>query len=370
MQENKCTICFFNSVKFWGGGEKLHLENAIHFRKRDYKVVIASRKGSPLSKKAIAEGFFSYPVSVSNLSFFNPFKIIQCLLFYKRHNIDTVIFSASQDLKLGSISAKLAGVKNIVYLRGLASPVKADLLNILIFKSFLTHIILNSQDTKRNTLKRLGKYVNGKKVHVIYHGIDVTISDTDVSERLPVIREKGRGIILGNAGRLTAQKGQVYLIRIASILKKRGIEFTLFVAGTGELQSKLESLRDEYGLQQEVVFTGFIEDIPGFMNSIDIFLFTSLWEGFGFALVEAMIAGKPVVAFNATSNPEIVTSDITGFLTDCQDLEMFADKTITLIKDPLLRKKMGEAAAKSVRERFEINERITELEQCLFIKNH
>jgi glycosyltransferase involved in cell wall biosynthesis len=329
MQQTKNAICFFNSIKFWGGGEKLHLENAVHFRKRNYKVIIASRKGSPLSKKAVDEGFFTYPVSVSNLSFLNPVKIIRCLLFYKKYGIDTVIFSASQDLKLGSISAKLAGVKNIVYLRGLASPVKADLLNILIFKSFLTHIILNSQDTKRNTLRHLGRYINEKKVHVIYHGIEVTVSDAKRPEKLPVIREKGRGIILGNAGRLTAQKGQEYLIQIASILKKRGITFTLFIAGTGELQSKLESLRDQHGLEQEVIFTGFIEDMPGFMNSIDIFLFTSLWEGFGFALVEAMIAGKPVVAFNTTSNPEIVASDTTGFLVDFRIPGMFAEIIIT-----------------------------------------
>jgi glycosyltransferase involved in cell wall biosynthesis len=358
-------ICFFNSITFWGGGEKLHLENAVAFRNRNYDVIVASNKNSPLYNKARSAGFATFPVSVHNLSFLNPVKILRLILFYRKQRIDTVVFSASQDLKIGSISAKLAGVKVIVYLRGLSLPVKASLINILTFSSILTHIVLNSQDTKKNTLKYLKKYVDESRVHVIYHGIDISNENAQHVNKLSLIEEKGHGIILGNAGRLTAQKGQEHLIRIASLLKKRKVDFTLFIAGTGELEQQLNSLIDEYDVRQEVILTGFINDMDGFMNAIDIFLFTSIWEGFGYVIIEAMVKSKPVIAFDITSNPEIITADKTGYLISFPDLEQFAERTIQLINDPLLRKSMGGAGKQSVFDRFNLNDRISQFEQCL-----
>lgn len=358
-------ICFFNSITFWGGGEKLHLENALAFRSKNYQVTVASNKCSPLYCKATAAGFSTFTVSVHNLSFLNPFKILRLVLFYRKQGIDTVVFSASQDLKLGSIAAKIAGVKRIVYLRGLALPVKATLTNILIFRSILTHIVLNSQDTKNNTLKHLRKYIDSSKVYVIYHGIDLSGENIQKVNKLKLIEEKGHGIILGNAGRLTAQKGQEYLIQVASLLKKRGVDFTLFIAGTGELEQRLNSLIDEYNLRKDVILTGFVDDMDGFMNAIDIFLFTSIWEGFGYVIVEAMVKSKPVVAFDITSNPEIITADKTGFLVAYPDLEQFAERIIQLINDPLLRKSMGQAGKQSVFERFNLIDRISEFEKTL-----
>jgi len=152
-------ICFFDSVRFWGGGEKLHLEYALEFRKKNYNVILAAAKNSPLSQKGNIHNLEVFQISVGNISFFNPFKIIKLVLFYKRKKIDTVIFSTSQDLKLGSISAKLAGVKNIVYLRGLAVPIKRNLINLIILKYILTHIVANSEETKKKILQNFGRYI-------------------------------------------------------------------------------------------------------------------------------------------------------------------------------------------------------------------
>lgn len=362
-------VCFFNSIKFWGGGEKLHLEYAIEFKKKNYNVFLASNPSSPLWTKASSEQLKTYPVSVKNLSFLNPFKILKLVRFYNENMIDTVIFSASQDLKLGSIAAKIAGVKNIVYLRGLAVPVKANLVNRFVFKSLLTHIISNSDETKRTILRSLGKYIDNNKVKTIYHGIDVNKLTNDKTLILKEIKEKGHGVILGNAGRLTSQKGQDKLLMVAKKLKSQNVDFTLFIAGTGELKTKLEKTIDEYDIRKEVVLLGFVDNMELFMNSIDIFLLTSEWEGFGYVLVEAMIKSKPVVAFNKTSNPEIVQQNVSGFLVEYPHLDMFTEKTKLLIKDSHLRKKMGEASKLNVIERFQLADRITELEHYLIDKN-
>ena len=362
------SICFFNSIKFWGGGEKLHLESAIEFKKKKYTVLIAANPNSLLWEKSALEDLKTFPIAVGSLSFLNPLKLIKLVRFYKKNKIDTVIFSTSQDLKIGSISAKVAGVKTIVYLRGLAVPIKASLINRLIFRHLLTHVVANSDETKRNILKYLGKYIDKNKVRTIYHGIDVSKLDKVKSNKLKVVQDKANGVILGNAGRLTSQKGQDNLIKIAKKLKDQKVDFTLFIAGKGDLQNELESSIEEYGLQQEVILLGFVEDMEGFMNSIDIFLLTSIWEGFGFVLVEAMLKSKPVVAFKITSNPEIIQNNVTGFLVNHPDLEAFTKQTKLLIESKNLRKKMGEAGKVSVFDRFQLTDRITDFEHYLIGK--
>jgi len=361
-------VCFFDSVSFWGGGEKLHLEYALEFKIRGYKVIIAAKKNSPLSREAKYFGIETIEVSVRNLSFLDPFKIIKLARLFRKNKIDSVIFSGSHDLKAGSIAAKLVGVGTIVYLRGLASPVKSNFVNRFIFNNVLTHIVANSLETKKMMLKNLGKSINENKIKIIYHGIEIDAPKLNENLKIDSVSENGYGIILGSAGRLTKQKGQLYLIEIARKLKEKNVKFTLFIAGTGELQSELESLIEQFHFQKEIILLGFVKDMDRFMNSIDIFLLTSIWEGFGYVLVESMIKSKPVVAFNMTSNPEIVTQNETGFLIDYPDIDMFVEKIQLLAQDEVLRKKLGENGKNCVINRFNISDRITEFEYYLLGK--
>lgn len=354
-------ICFLNSIKFWGGGEKLNLEYATEFQRKKYKVILLSHQNSPLWDKASENDIKTFPVTIKNLSFLNPITIVKLIKVFKRENVDTVILSNSQDLKAGSIAAKLAGVKNIVYYRSIAVPIKNSLINILIFKSILTHIVANSNETKSLMLKNLGKYISTNSIKTIYYGVDLSKFNKSLS-KIKTIQEKGHGVILGNAGRLTAQKGQRFLIDIAKNLKEKNIDFTLFIAGTGELQDELETSIRQNNLQKHVILLGFVEDMEMFMNSIDIFLLTSMWEGFGYVIVEAMLKSKPVIAFNMTSNPEVVSADVTGFLVDYPDSKMFTEKTELLITNNILREEMGKAGFKKALDRFVLEDRVTELE--------
>ena len=360
-------VCYFNSIKFWGGGEKLHLEYAVSFKRKGYKVYLACNKTSRLAKKGLMEGLYLFFIKAGNLSFLNPLKYLKLIYFYKKNKIDTVIFSVSQDIKLGGIAAKIAGVKNIVYLRGLAVPIKNSFINRYIFRKVLTHIVPNSNETKRTIFKYLGKYINEAKVKVIYHGIEIEKFENTKNINA-VIKQKGNGIILGNAGRLTKQKGQQYLMDIARKLNENGIEFTLFIAGTGELQQSLENKIKEYKLENKVILMGFVSDIEGFMNSIDIFLLTSEWEGFGYVLVEAMACSKPTIAFDITSNPEIISDNETGHLVKFPDTTLFAEKIIALKNNKDKREKMGQAGNQSIYKRFLLNDRIDEFEQFIINK--
>jgi len=349
-------------MKFWGGGEKLHIDTALELRKKNRHVFILCTPNSPLWKRAFYEGIPTFPITVGNLSFLNPFLVCSLLIFFKKHKIDTILFSSSQDCKLGSLVAKLAGIENIVYLRGLATPIKNSMLNRIIFQSFLTHIIANSNETKNQILTKLSKYIAKDKIKTIYHGIDIKKSIVKGEQCiLEEISQKGHGVILGNASRLIDQKGLEFLIPIAKILKKKNLDFTLFIAGTGELHSKLQLSIKENNLEKDVILLGFVEDMECFMNSIDIFLFPSLSEGFGYVTVEAMIKSNPVVAFRISCNPELIENDKTGFLIEYPDIEAFAEKIELLIKDRDLRNRMGLAGKKTVHEKFALEDKVAEI---------
>lgn len=356
-------ICFFNSVRFWGGGEKLHLDHAIGCRELGYSVVIACDRDGALWKRASAAGIECVHVRVRNLSFLSPFALRNIARVLQQIQPDAVVFTTSQDVKAGALAAKRAGVERIVYLRGLAAPVKNSFINRRLFTSTLTHIIANSEETRRLMLQDMQQVSGLLPVQVVYHGIDTELPDTTTKH--PLIAQKGSGIILGNAGRLTKQKGQMDLLAVAAMLRDRNMPFTLFIAGEGEERDALEQQIASLQLQDQVVLMGFVEDMPAFMRSIDIFLLSSHWEGFGFVLAEAMANQKPVVAYSVSSNPEIVEHNITGFLVPLHDTRAFAAAVNTLAQDAEIRKRFGAAAQASVLRNFQFKEQLRKLLEAI-----
>lgn len=359
-------ICFLNSIKFWGGGEKLHLENAIEFNRKKYKVVVASNPNSILWEKCFTNNIELTPVRVGNISFLNLYKLLRFAFYLRVSKIDTIVFSSSQDLKFGAIAAKIAGVERVVYLRGLASPIRANFLNRFIFKSCLTHIIASSNETKRQILTYLDSYIPNEKVYTIYHGVEL---NENLTEKLDIITNNSKGIVLGNAGRLIKQKRQSDLIKIAKKLKESGLEFTLFIAGEGDCRNELEEEIAKYKLNDYVKLLSFVSDMSAFMSSIDIFLQTSESEGFGFVLVEAMMKSKPVLAYNVSSNPEIIEDGKSGYLIEFGNTDSFADKLAILISDHKLREAIGKEGLRRVKEKFILLDRINEFESYLLKKD-
>lgn len=356
-------ICFFNSTKFWGGGEKLHLEYAERFHRKDYSVVLASNKNGVLYLKGQELGLAVHHVEAGNISFVNPFIVNRIKAFYLKHNIDTVFFSTSQDAKLGGLAAKKAGVKNIIYLRGLAVPIKPSPINKYLFNKVFTHFLVNSVETGRMMRMKFKTGFPEEKIKVIYHGIDIREFDEQAITEL--YKRKNDEVLIGNAGRLTKQKGQHLFIDIAKQLKEAGINFRILIAGTGDLEREIKLKIAENKLEKHIELLGFVADIKSFMSGLDIFALTSLWEGFGYVIVEAMAAYKPVVGFNASSNPEIITENETGFLIPETDTKHFAEKLIELIRNSELKEKMAHAARKSVEDRFNLDDRIDEIEEYL-----
>lgn len=356
-------ICFINSNNDWGGGEKWHLETATLLLQKGYSCFVLANKKSELYKRVRNTPLHYFQIRLSNLSFLNIFKIYKIYKVFKRERIKSIIINSSRDLKIAGIAAKLANVKNIVYRRGLALPVGNSIINRYLFKNVVTQVVANSEETKRTILAKNPKLFNANDIHVIYNGINIQKElDAQIVEHK--IRENNE-IIIGNVGRLVDQKGQDYLVEIAVLLKQKGINFKIVIVGEGKKETELRYLVRKANVTSNFMFVGFANNVINIVNQFDIFVLPSRYEGFGFAIVEAMVCKKPVVAFNISSNPEIIDDNKTGFLVNAFNVHHFANKIELLINNAQLRTTMGQAGFERVKNMFDINININKIEALL-----
>lgn len=344
-------IIFFNTAKVWGGGEKWHHGAAILLAYHNFDVLVVTNPNSDLQKRLHSQKIPVKNFKVGNLSFLNFFKILKIAKFFKKSEVDAVVMNLSSDVKTAGIAAKIAGVKHIIYRRGSAIPIRNTLLNRFLFGKILTQIIANSEATKQTIVANNKKMFPLEKIAVIYNGIDLQKIDNQKFEK--IYTRQNNEFIIGNAGRLEKQKGQRNLILIAEILKQKNINFKILIAGSGRLETELKEFAKEKNVDDKIIFLGFVENIKSFMQSIDLFVLTSYWEGFGYVIAEAMAAQKPTIAFNLSSNPELVQNEKTGFLVPEKDIETFCKKIEMLNSNKKLLEKMGKNARQLVEQKFD-----------------
>jgi L-malate glycosyltransferase len=158
--------------------------------------------------------------------------------------------------------------------------------------------------------------------------------------------------LVGNVAALVPHKGQRHLIDSAVLVLGQVPDARFVIAGEGELRPSLERQVKEHHLEKHVMLTGFRPDVLSLHKAFDIFVMSSITEGLGTSLLDAMAAGKPVVATAVGGIPEVVVDGETGFLVAPRDHEAMAGAIVRLLTDEPLRRRMGEAGRARVRTRF------------------
>ncbi len=352
-------VAFFNSTQAWGGGEKWHFEMSTGLYEKGWDTVVYANKNSELSARMHKAGVAIHDVSISNLSFLNPFKIRSLVASFQKERIRTIILNLSADLKAAGIAAKLAGIETIIYRRGSAIPIQNSWMNRQLFRKVITHVIANSSETKKTILANNPRLIPEENITVIYNGLNFSKYENGGS--IPSFPKKNGEIVIGNLGRLVKQKSQHSLIDLAVLLKKRNLPVRILIGGAGPLEENLKLETREKGVEEMVTFTGFINDIKGFMLSIDIFILTSLWEGFGYVIAEAMYFKKPVIAFDVSSNPELIDDGKDGFLIPSGDLTAMAGSVEYFCINTSLMAQFGETGHEKVTGKFSFNKSLDNL---------
>ena len=272
---------------------------------------------------------------------------------------------------LGAVAARLAGVPVVVetlhgtlfseYYRPLVS-------RFLLFGErwlarMMDAIIAVSEEVAAEVV-RLG-LAPADKVHVISLGLELTrfIGQADG----PGALRAELGIpdttpLIGSVGRLVPIKGLSYLIKAAPFVLRAAPKAHFVFVGDGTERPVLERQVHQAGLAAQTHFLGWRKDVELIYPDLDIVVLSSLNEGTPVAIIEAMAAGRAVVATHVGGVPDIVLDGETGVLVPPKDPEALADAIVKLLADANLRRRLGVAAREAVHPRYAVGRLVEDMD--------
>ncbi len=345
----------------WGGGEVWLMDMMSGLQNRGHSVSLLCRPGTELAENAILKGFDVHPMRIAGD--FDPFVIRNARRLMAEKKIDVICTNMDKDLRFAGIAAKLAHVKGIVPSREIDYPLKNKISYRVAYNFLATRIIVNSEATRQTTLKN-APWLDPRRLRVIYKGIDISKYDTpsgNAGRRREFGIEDGAPIVTF-VGQLDERKGIRYLLEAWGIVSRKFSSAKLLMAGAGPMKTQIEEFRRLRDLQSSIILAGFRKDVPDILLQSSMLVLPSLWEGFGYVLVEAMAAGLPVVATRTSSIPEIVVDKETGLLVSPGNYEELADSILHLLSHADDAKAMGKMGRKIAEEKFTINRMIDEFE--------
>ena len=169
-----------------------------------------------------------------------------------------------------------------------------------------------------------------------------------------------RAPVVGNVAALVPHKGQRHLIEAAHLVIQQMPDVRFLILGEGELRDSLERHVREHHLEKHVFLPGFRTDVLGCMKGFDLFVMSSVTEGLGTALLDAMACGKAIVGTRTGGIPEVVEDGETGRLVPPRDHAAMAQAILNMLADDEQRRRMGEAGLARVQARFTVERMVAE----------
>jgi len=340
------------------GGAEMVLNNLVsEIDKDEFNIIVVSIRpigivGEKIKSRGIKvlelEKWFKYnPIII--------LKFIYILLKEKPDILHTHLFHANL---LGRILGRICGVPVVISTFHESFSIKG-------IRKELLKITVNFSNLDIAVSKMLADEIIRKKVsispkvQIIHNSIDIERINT--SKRKGELRKELKipqdVTVLISIGRLAKEKGYNYLVEAIYYLKsrRRSDNIILFIIGEGEERKRIEVKIKRLGLSKIVILLGEIEDISSYLHASDIFVTSSLHEGFSLATFEAVCAGLPVVSTKMGAVPEIIEDNKTGFLVGAGDSKALAEKieyVLNLSKEE--RKKITKGARKVVEEKFSV----------------
>jgi glycosyltransferase involved in cell wall biosynthesis len=206
-----------------------------------------------------------------------------------------------------------------------------------------------------------------EKVAVVPNGVD-TDRYTPLANGRAIRRELGIGQsspVVGIVAALRPEKNHELFLRMAHLVAREVPESRYVVIGDGPCCKSLEQQCRTLGLERQVMFLGSRNDVPGLLAAMDVFVLTSHIEANPVSILEAMSAGRPVVATSVGSIREAVTDGKTGYLAPPGDATALAERVLKLLHDPILRRSMGTAGRQAVVARWSIESMVGGYERLI-----
>lgn len=222
----------------------------------------------------------------------------------------------------------------------------------------LDHVIAISDAVARHVIRHAG--LPSASVSRIYYGLDPA-----PYARVPALTDSpDQPPTIGMIARLAPQKGHRVLLDALPTVLARVPDLRVEIVGHEHLTTvdELRAYARERGVAEQVTFSGFRDDLPALFSRWRLVVLPSLWEGFGLVLLEAMAAGRPVVASRVGPIPEVVLHGETGLLVEPGQPAPLAAALLELLERPALAARLGAAGRRRLVERFSLERMVAETE--------
>ena len=279
--------------------------------------------------------------------------------FCKTNRIDLIHTDGPRNAFYGGIVARLQKIPMIWHIRASNRDRYDRLLYQLSSKIILVARILR---------RRFQWVKTDDKFVTIYNGIDLSVFRNDKGN-YSIRKQYGIGdeeLLISVTARVERLKGQKFLIEACGKLRSRLSNYRILIAGEiaePAYQKECQELAVAYGIKDKIIFTGHVENVAQIMNATDIFVLPSLFEAFPRAVIEAMGAGRPVVATDVGGCVEAVENEVSGFIVPPGNVTALADVLHKLGKDKQLRDVVGKAARIRAEKKFNIEENVRQTEK-------
>ena len=340
---------FFISISLSGGGaERIIIQILKNLNRQRFKpyLVLFEKKGSYLSQ--LPEDVKLYNLKKRRRSDF--FKLVVKLAHIIGSENPDVVVSFLSYTNIVSILAKKLSFRNPRVIIHQDTFTSESLKNsgfrrtkkILIKKCYpsVEHIISVSNGVKEDLVNNF--HLPEKLIEVIYNAVDreevkklslEAVNHSWFNSEVPCIIA---------VGRLTKLKGFSILLQAFSLVRKQS-PCKLIILGDGEQGASLEKMSQNLEIENDVAFLGFQNNPYKYLAHSDIFVLSSLWEGFGIVIIEAMACGVPVISTRCPYGPEEIIADgLNGLLVPVGDVEGMAQAILQLLSDEPLRKQLAE----------------------------
>ncbi len=361
----RLSILLSNTIRLWAGAERFALDAALGLRERGHALSLEAYPGQPLFLRAQAEGFELMGTRVHGD--WAPWTLVPVSMRLRREPVDLVWTMRDKDLRNLAIAAHLARRRiTVIHSRECDEPIKSQRYNHWLYRHLPHRIVVNSESTRATTMAS-APWLHAESVDLLPKGIRLepwlTASPGDWPARL---RRRENEVVLGYAGQFVPRKRLELLLRTLANESLRSRPWRLALAGQGPQEERLRRLASELEISERVSFCGFVEELPSWMASLDVFVLPSTVEGFGYVLAEAMATGIPIVGFAASSVPEVLGPGESGLLAPPEAETAFADALRRCIDDPSLRARMGEHGRAEARARHSLERMIDTMEGILY----
>ena len=350
-------ILHLNTEKTWRGGEQQTLYLLQLLKQRGIFSHLVCQIGSPMAIRAARAGVEIFPLKMRGE--IDLAAVLRIRKLIDRFKYSIVHSHTSHAHLLAYLASIGTGVTRLVTRRVDFSIYRHSFLKLsgIKYRYMADYYIAISHKIKSVMVK---DGIPDSQIFVVHSGIDPQRFISAKGDDLPVefdIKENQKVVI--NVAHLAEHKGQTYLVQAIPRVLTKLPDTRFFIIGQGELMEGLKKTASELGIKGELVFTGFRDDVAGFYQIADLFVMSSIQEGLGTAVLDALALAKPVVATHSGGLPEIVQDGESGRLVAPADPEALAAGIVDMLIHPERAGSMAQEGKKRVLEDFTIDAMVT-----------